>query len=172
MRQLHLQGKLLAGDGVQFHFDIGRRQRAAFQGAPQLVGVKPSVFASWALSAMPCIIEISQALRTSFIFWLLPASPNHCVPREIAANTDSAAAPFPISAGEHQDLCLLRWGFGPRHRGIDIGHRWLKFPQQRDGLPGLRQANGAHLAIDRLRLTGGRDLRQYLKGGLAVGETY
>ena len=38
MRQLHLRGKLLAGDGVQFHFDIGRRQWAAFQGAPQLVG--------------------------------------------------------------------------------------------------------------------------------------
>ena len=81
-----------------------------------------------------------------------------------------SGALFPIAAGEHQDLCLLRGGFGPRHRGIDIGHRWLKFPQQRDGLPGLRQANGAHLAIDRLRLTGGRDLRQYLEGGLAVGE--
>ena len=40
MRQLHLRHELLIGDGVQFDFDIRCGQRAAFQGAPQLVGSK------------------------------------------------------------------------------------------------------------------------------------
>lgn len=40
MRQLHLRHELLIGDGVQFDFDIRCGQRAAFRGAPQLVGSK------------------------------------------------------------------------------------------------------------------------------------
>ncbi len=166
-----LRGKLLAGDGVQFHFDIGRRQRAAFQGAPQLVGGEAQRLRQLGALRDALHHRNQPGIEDQLHFLAVARLAKPLRPAgDSRKHRFGSGALFPISAGEHQDLCLLRWGFGPRHRGIDIGHRWLKFPQQRDGLPGLRQANGAHLAIDRLRLTGGRDLRQYLEGGLAVGE--
>ena len=114
MRQLHLRRELLAGDGIQFHFDIRCGQRAAFQSAPELVGGKAQRLRQLGAFRDALHHRNQPGIEDQLHFLAVAGLAKPLRPAgDSRKHLFGSGTLFTISAGEHQDLRLLRRGFGP-----------------------------------------------------------